>query len=488
MEELAGALEGLQISAEKGSKDINNFDALLGSLTAEGGGMTGKDVDSLTNVIQDNKEYSQLSEQEIESAIKAYEDVIGTEAWAEISQYIDFEEIYNNILLGSETFKTATDNFNKYFGADSNEFSAFNDFINKNQISAEQVKGFSDALIGIHGRGGDVQQALSIIEKLYNSQGLNADEQKIASSILSTTDYSDKDSIEQTIKSLEEMGAVIDDSLIQALMECAEASRNLTFEELQNKLTGLGDTIKTVEEKIENEEVKFTKEEVDKLKAQGIDTSNFVWTGIDEYTYIAPLENLLNSLDENVASILGEMQGDLNEKVANADSIEGFIAETKGKTWQFGAQELTTQEVLDKIQNGALEEGEFADGELSFLSQFASGTTALPENTVASEFSKQELFNMVKTYLESNWGIQGRVADENRANNEQFAEEQLDFKYSNLTPDSVGNIDYIGALKEGANQEGANKEAEINAMTRAIDAQMASEKGLNVEYERTKKL
>lgn len=494
MEDLAKTLKYLEGSAKKSADGLQKFNAIANALTYEGSGLTIEDIELFKGVLKTDKNgtksYAELTDSEISKVETRIRGAIGTDTYDRlIASGVELETIYNNIYLGTEQLNTALSTFSDYFGAGilSN---SFDNLVKSNNLTAQQVQDFVNTLIGVHGRGGDVQGTANLINDLINSSGLKGKDRDTAISLISTTDFSDKKSIEDTIKMLREMGAIIDDSVILELENLAKASRDLNFEELESQLSNLDNSIKNITDKIENEEISFTKEEVDTLKSQGIDTSNFIRTGINEFTYLGSMDSLLNSLDSNVSDILKEMQGELSDKVANANKIQEYI-DNSGLT-TYDGEEYTEAQVVDFIISGEWDEGVFAE-ESKYLQDMANELGVIPEGQEVSETA--QLLNLIKTYLEENWGLEGKIAEENISKYNEFNKNERELSYSNTTPNEIGNIDYFNQFLNTVRDENGNIKdeyldkdaftAEFEAYQNALDAAIASEAGLSTELEKT---
>lgn len=496
MEELAKTLKYLESSAKKSADGLKKFNAVANVLTYEGSGLTTEDIKTYSDVLikkddGSNKNYAELDDDEISVAADKIKEAIGADTYDKlIASGVELETIYNNIYLGTEQLGTALSKFSDYAG--SNLPNSLKTLVDSNNLTAQQVQDFGNILIGVHGRGGNVQETAELINKLINNPGLKEEDRSTAISLISTTDFSSKKSIEDTIEMLREMGAVIDDSVIIELENLAKSTRNLNFEELETKLSNLDNSIKIITDKIENEEVTFTKEEVDDLKSKGINTDDFIRTGIDEFTYIGSMNSLLESLDANVSNILGEMQSELSDKVANAEKIQEYI--DKPVITKYKGEEYTQEEVLDFIINNEWDEEVFGKNS-EYLQKMANDLGIVPEGEKAEDFNTAQLLNLIKTFLEENWGLEGKVAEDNITKFNNFKKNERELAYSNTAPNEIGNIDYFNQfLNTVRDENGAIKKeyqdkdaftAEFEAYQKVLDAAIISEAGLYTELEKT---
>lgn len=497
MEELAKTLKYLESSANKSADGLKKFNAVANVLTYEGSGLTTEDIKTYSDVLikkddGSNKNYAELVDNEISVVENNIKKAIGADTYDKlIASGVELETIYNNIYLGTEQLDTALSKFSDYFDG-STLLNSFENLVSSNNLTAQQVQDFGNILIGVHGRGGNVQKTAELINNLINNPGLKEEDRNTAISLISTTDFSSKKSIEDTIEMLREMGAVIDDSVIIELENLAKSTRNLNFEELETKLSNLDNSIKTITDKIENEEVTFTKEEVDDLKSKGINTDDFIRTGIDEFTYIGSMNSLLESLDANVSNILGEMQSELSDKVANAEKIQEYI--DKPVITKYKGEEYTQEEVLDFIINNEWDEEVFGKNS-EYLQKMANDLGIVPEGEKAEDLNTAQLLNLIKTFLEENWGLEGKVAEDNITKFNNFKKNERELAYSNTAPNEIGNIDYFnqflntvrdenGAIKKEYQDKDAF-DAEFEAYQKALDAAIVSEAGLYTELEKT---
>ena len=277
----------------------------------------------------------------------------------------EFVGFFDNLKLQQEQlYKTAenlvikdsTEDSAAGFIKDTNDSSAI---INK--IGATAFSGLAENLYNVV-----ITQGKDAATKLYNSintitKDMGSEEAEKFVGALNKIDWESAASIESFKQLLIEFGISIPEEevedFIENMKDTTKAIDELTFDQLQEKLLGLKDVIDNVTSKIEDDIATFTQEEMDSILATGAaDRDDFIFSDIDEYTFIGDTESLLTSINDNVAEILGIQKGSLEDSLSKANVVSSFVDRYKerGYTYHDNSDRfynISPEELLAKIVN-----------------------------------------------------------------------------------------------------------------------------------------
>ena len=276
------------------------------------------------------------------------------------------QEFYDNLKLQQEElYKTAEnlvikgsteDSAAGFIIEDTNDSSAI---INK--IGATAFSGLAENLYNVV-----ITQGKDAATKLYNSintitKDMGSEEAEKFVGALNLIDWESAASIENFKQLLIEFGISIPEEevedFIENMKDTTKAIDELTFDQLQEKLLGLKDVINNVTSKIKDDIATFTQEEMDSILATGAaDRDDFIFSDIDEYTFIGDTESLLASINSNVAEILGIQKGSLEDSLSKANVVSSFVDryEERGYTYHDNSDRfynISPEELLAKIVN-----------------------------------------------------------------------------------------------------------------------------------------
>ena len=275
------------------------------------------------------------------------------------------QEFYDNLKLQQEElYKTAenlvikgsTEDSAAGFIKDTKDSSAI---INK--IGTTAFSGLAENLYNVV-----ITQGKDAATKLYNSintitKDMGSEEAEKFVGALNLIGWESEASIESFKQLLIEFGISIPEEevedFIENMKDTTKAIDELTFDQLQEKLLGLKDVINNVTSKIEDDIATFTQEEMDSILATGAaDRDDFIFSDIDEYTFIGDTESLLTSINDNVAEILGIQKGSLEDSLSKANVVSSFVDRYKerGYTYHDNSDRfynISPEELLAKIVN-----------------------------------------------------------------------------------------------------------------------------------------
>lgn len=277
----------------------------------------------------------------------------------------EFIGFFDNLKLQQEQSYKAAEDFiiqgasgdkNSGFIEDTDDPSAI---INK--IGAIAFSGLAQNLYNIV-----ITQGKDAATKLYNSintitKDMGSEEAEKFIGALNKIDWESASSIESFKQLLIEFGISIPEEevedFIENMKDTTRAIDELTFDQLQEKLLSLKDVIDNVTSKIEDDIATFTQEEMDSILATGAaDRDDFIFSNIDEYTFIGDTESLLTSINDNVAEILGIQKGSLEDSLSKANAVSSFVDryEERGYIYRDNsdiAYNISPEELLAKIVN-----------------------------------------------------------------------------------------------------------------------------------------
>lgn len=390
-------LEKIGITKDITSEDKTNIEQKVGEY-----------LEKAFNLTYENKE-----EKAVSLGFEDYADMLAhyTQKVAEAMQIN--ESIYgkfNNLDGGKESIQTQK--AQEFVRAIENVNGAMD-------LTAQQTDSLVDGLYKVILAGGDVNNFTSYLTKALT--GIDSENMETAISYLATTDWTNANDIESTVKALKNLGAQIDESLTRDILKATNAIKTFDLDKFSTKLESLDSIRNKVSDNIENKEATYSKEDMDAFIELGLDTSDFFKTGFDEYTFIGNQEELLSSIDSKVGSILGEMTGDVNEAVSKGEGLENWFEEDN-LNWQNGD---TTKQIIDKLIGGAYTIGEKADTNVvsvdtarDLLTEMYSATGITPELDVSSMGAEavKDAMEMLMSYLtnlEQNKQIQAQNNQDN---------------------------------------------------------------------------
>lgn len=154
------------------------------------------------------------------------------------------------------------------------------------------------------------------------TQGLTDDTQKEFISILNGIDWTQDDAVDKLKEQLQQVGIRIDntdgqfDNFISRFTELNKALQTITVDKFKTQVENLRTTFESIQDKIDNDKSTFTREEMEKVIAQGADSSQFVQLRNDEFVYLGNLEDLLKQIYNKIPTVtqqyLGGLQNDID--------------------------------------------------------------------------------------------------------------------------------------------------------------------------------
>ena len=394
------------------------------------------------------------------------------------------QEFYDNLeLQQKELYKTAenlvikgsTEDSAAGFIKDTEDSSAI---INK--IGATAFSGLAENLYNVV-----ITQGKDAATKLYNSintitKDMGSEEAEKFVGALNAIDWESTASIESFKQLLIEFGISIPEEevedFIENMKDTTKAIDELTFDQLQEKLLGLKDVIDNVTSKIEDDIATFTQEEMDSILATGAaDRDDFIFSDIDEYTFIGDTESLLASINSNVAKILGLQKGNLEDSIAKGEKIADYFEdETK---YNYNGQTLTKEENFKKIANDRAY-GLSLDQETLLVSAYNSGAITQEEYSEGS-LGVAELVDRITSYYQNYANLASNQAQLDQINQNaeeydlyhtdaQYQTQQLKGKKISTAEDTDGE-QLVEVLKAQATNYGVTT-SKIEEFNKALEA------------------
>lgn len=394
------------------------------------------------------------------------------------------QEFYDNLKLQQEElYKTAenlvikgsTEDSAAGFIEDTNDSSAI---INK--IGATAFSGLAENLYNVV-----ITQGKDAATKLYNSintitKDMGSEEAEKFVGALNLIDWESEASIESFKQLLIEFGISIPEEevedFIENMKDTTKAIDELTFDQLQEKLLGLKDVINNVTSKIKDDIATFTQEEMDSILASGAaDRDDFIFSDIDEYTFIGDTESLLASINSNVVKILGLQKSNLEDSIAKGEKIADYFEdETK---YNYNGQTLTKEENFKKIANDRAYGLSLDQGTL-LVSAYNSGAITQEEYTERS-LGVAELVDRITSYYQNYANLASNQAQLDQINQNaeeydlyhtdaQYQTQQLKGKKISTAEDTDGE-QLVEVLKAQATNYGVTT-SKIEEFNKALEA------------------
>ena len=217
-------------------------------------------------------------------------------------------------------------------------------------LSAGALSGFSDLLYQTYMNSG-VEAVNGLFDMVNNilSSEVAPDMKEQFMSAINAIDPENLDSIEGTREVLESMGIALDDitfdNLVNEIALANNAVKTFDLEKIKDELNSLKDLRLDIEDREENERT-FTEEEYKMLiEANPNLAGDFVFTDIDEFTYVGDsMVDLIAALNDNTAALLGEYGYSVTDKADKSRDWEKQAREDAlaGRTWSGGGLEEGT--------------------------------------------------------------------------------------------------------------------------------------------------
>lgn len=426
MENTIKVLHQLQTSLGETNKDFNTFSRVL---QKDGLGLKQSDLDNLFTGYSDKDFEEQRTLISNDGQIEDFLNRIGfTEADAQLlgfdtlADYVDFfqqnilnaaealENIYANS-FDSEKIKENTSNLGTTWDLD-----------------IGQMQSIAKTLSNITLAGGDIDSFTTTIQDMVSGIA-NSEDRLKAINLITSTDWTNTNSIDNTIDALKHLGLAIDNELTNKLYDVTAAIYKVNLEDLENKLTDLEGNIKQIKEKIKDDDSTFSKEEKDSLVTQGILSDNFVQLGMDEYVYLGNMTNLLTSLDTNVAQILETARTELNEAVSKGEQISEYSQQTPEGGYKFGDDVYNNvADLILALKNGAATVDNNDTNQLNLLQEIARGFGF--DQSSLDSYNAEHLAAALINQFESYVGEGNMVLQDNQAKLQEFNTRDLQYSYT----------------------------------------------------------
>jgi hypothetical protein len=455
-DKIVGVLSGIDLSGANGT-------ALLNAVTNEGLDLTQGDISTILGGASiDNIE--QLNEQNIDKYLGTIDEDLTLE-----NLDMTADQFKQNLLNAQETIENAFDESDK-LGTKSYQFGA----IIKNLVtdldesvdglSAEQMESFANTMADITIRGGDVGLFSASLKDIIDS--VDADDVEEIVGLLSSTDWSSEEQIESTMSAIENLGYTFEDNLIPQILLATKAAAEFSLEKIEEELSSLNSAIELVEDKAENGEAAYTKEEYDQLVAAGADEADFIRTGIDEFIYTGEDTNaLLTELNGLTSQILAETKFRLDEQVKEGAKYENLDTEDL--------------EIIQGIANGTITIGD-SNGE-STISRNDANILAYDLGLISSQqdnkFSNEGLQSRITQDFNQYYGTGGSAYQQSIDQQKSYGSQLNDLQFMEASNSSI-----VAAMGGTEQQQLAKVRSDIQAAgydANAMDALATSIQKVN---------
>ena len=205
-------------------------------------------------------------------------------------------------------------------------------------MTSEQANQLVHSLSAVDARGGKAEITMSYFSdvlKWFSGADLDS-----AINLISSTDWTSKNEIDNTIEGLRALGANIGGDFVREIYKATGAVRKFSLSDFKERLGEIDEVIKNVQDKAGSQEKTYTDEEKDAMVAQGIESSSFVYVGFDEWVYMGTTEDLLRQLNTSVDDIYKEIKEDATEEFKTGTRI-GQALRQEGKSKNTGWNVMT---------------------------------------------------------------------------------------------------------------------------------------------------
>lgn len=283
---------------------------------------------------------------------------------------------------------------------------------------------------GIEGVNAVSKPIYDIIDELGEQSWDKA--QQFASA-LAATEWTSEDAVRDLSKLIEELGlsSLISsdkvNELEQKINDFANSVNEFNLDGLNTKLETFGSMIDKVLGNINDNTKTYSREERNKLIDKELASySDFISTGIDEYTYIGNQNTLLEKIYEATSDILSEVKSDLHKEILSGERFNAAI-ETYGKDnvqlAEEGLGETSIITAIAGLADSSYTPGMIGDTALKEIARKVLDWTAGDIEKATGEMLSQAL---IKAYN------QGISVEANRANLESYNRDEDVLNYAIL--------------------------------------------------------
>lgn len=512
----------------------------IATLTNDFSGLTQTEIDNYGGSAKSAKEYAEMmglnSPEELASLLGFEEgqsllEYSSTLEGADQQNFLNSAEL-ENLLNGNEQFLAAYGgrNWNELTESEKQDFivgygeyiqyiTPSIDALNKsiedfsNAMTGKEKPTIADSTSGIFDNLGFQEKNLTIgaqgafaekLQTMYLDQGSFDGAKKMAdkvadvenpklqqqlTDVLNTMDWTSITSIEQLDEKLAELGWTSEDlskygitELQKELEEFAKQSKYFTLDELKNQIKSTEELIKDIEGR-EYTERAFEKEDYEKIiNLKPEMKSQFVMTGIDEFTYIGDsMQTLVEALQDNTAAELQSYGEQIKER---GETSQKWLDYEKRGNWDLANTEdvtesLTDIQLFEKIASKEINAQDFVDikgeGYNSLLE--AMYIRNMGDMDYLKSLNGEELTTLITDQMALHYGDEGTKARTNIAEASSWAENQAYVKNvkdlesgQGLAIEASKSYDFRGIPQE--NQAFLEQKAAIDAVALSTEGAM----------------
>lgn len=349
------------------------------------------------------------------------------------------------------TIDKATEDFTK-LGFDSN-------FID--QFSLDNLSGISSQINEMSNES--AKEYLKAFNEAVNDTGLQKEEKKRLENYLSSIDLSDAVQVLDAKEFMKNLG--MDETQIEKFWATANTAVEpyiTSLEQVQSlneRISKLGE----VRSLVENGEKTFSSSDKESLVGAGFADSDFLQTGIDEWTYIGKDSNdLLKQINEKIAQIGETIVEGLQESVAAGEKYQPIIEANK---------EL--KDDLELLKENGLEGVSLSEDRIREMAeQLKIDTTNLSIEGVANKLI--DAINLADNLASNKEAVQSERL--NSASRQYDLTGDFGTYTGNLTPEEQEEIMRAQLIKNTGAMELYNKlKAEANDTSKELNVELADE-------------
>ena len=218
-----------------------------------------------------------------------------------------------------------------------------------------QIENYTKNVEDIISRGGDVNKYFELLDQVINSIA-DPKKREEAKQLLSTTAATDADAIRSTALELQKLGAQIDSSLTNQIINATNAVAKFNLKNFEEQIKTLEEAKKTTKDISEGKKIVSVEDYNNLKEVFGTNFDESKWAlGLDGYTYIGEETNsLLTNIDKAVGILVQNSIDQTKQDIEIGEHIQS-VAETKiGANFingQWGREEYALSEYISMMEN-----------------------------------------------------------------------------------------------------------------------------------------
>ena len=450
IQQMTGILERL-------GKSTNKLDNAFANVItkANGAGLTLQDLSELSDTRFFNQKYEQaynaetgkFNESELQKYYEQFEGQYSPE---------DFYRIFSNAVIQGSKSKDQVSTKLSSIGLGDLETGIFY----KTKIDVGSLHNIANELYDVFITSGkEATSKIGIqIDKIMDN--LDTENAQIFANALNMIDWTNVDSVKGLSEILEDMnfkGPINDiKNLEQEIINGTKAARNFSLEKVRDELKSLGDIIKDLKGRKDDERTFTTEEKDEILEKIPQFAAEFVMTGADEWVFIGnSIADLIIALNKNTSALLENTGDQIRDAADRSREWERYMKGTNefsykkeiypGSNIFYTEQQGTFAETIARILNGTITDQKIITPILKQLGLDTNGDVPEQVARLREDYNRYYANAQVNYDKEEDW-----------IKNERMAElfQQDSYTLANQVKNGYDNSEILTALKAQATYVG----------------------------------